>query len=102
MEQQLTGSPLAPAPATSSASPSVAVVPLADNTLSNGVDDDRAKDVRPQQVEHDKGECADEQVDHPGFRVGFEHAKLKDGRVVVRSGLPDRQDGQEAFETAPP
>jgi predicted RNA-binding Zn ribbon-like protein len=59
-------SPSAPSSASSSA-PSVLVAVLVHirESFGNAVQDDEAKDVRPQRIEDYEGECADEQPDHP-------------------------------------
>ena len=58
-------------------------------SLDNGVQNYKAKNVRPQQVEQKQGNCTDEQGDDPVFRVEFqfEHSELRDG-IVVRNGRP--------------
>jgi hypothetical protein len=43
------------------------VVVRVGESLGNGVQDDEAKDVRPERIEDDEGECADKQPDHPVF-----------------------------------
>jgi hypothetical protein len=74
-------SPPAPAPASPPASSSGAVMLLsAEECLDNGIQQHKAKQVRPQQVKQNEGKCSDEQGDDPVFRVEFEfeHAKLTD------------------------
>ncbi len=78
MRQQATDSPSAPPPSPAP-SLSVGVVLSAGESSGNGIQDNEAKDVRPQSIEKHKGQCTDEQVDHPVFvRV-----KLKHEDVVV-------------------
>ena len=88
------GSLPAPAPASPPASPSFAVVLIAGECLDNGIQHDKPKNVRPQQVNHQKGKCADRQIDPPVFRVEFEfeHAKLRDARCCEK--WPRRSSGR--------
>jgi hypothetical protein len=45
-----------------------------DESLGNGIQDNEAKDVRPQRLENHADKCTDEQADHPVFvRVKLEH-----------------------------
>jgi len=48
----------------------VVVVVRVGESLGDGVQDNEAKDERPQRIEQKEGKCSDEQPDHPVFCHG--------------------------------
>jgi hypothetical protein len=58
------------------------VIVLAGECLNNGIQHNGSHDVRQQHIKIRRGNCTDEQADHPVLvRVEFEPVKLKDGAL---------------------
>ena len=56
--------------------------------MGNGIHDNGGGDVRPERIKNQKGKCAAEYADHPGFvKVEFEHAKLKQRQFMKALGM---------------